>query len=482
MKKFFKIFKIQREEIVSSFAWLLFFAVLNLFCIFRYIDKFSATNRGAWNVFVDNFTVSGFDPITYSVLTDWRPIYNVYRHPLLAFFVYPFSKLNHWLMQATGYNFCQWIVFVFLLVFVYYSYVFCYRIFRKIIGLGRYDSTLLASMIFSFGYVLVTFIVPDHFALSMFILVLALYLCGILMQKGRQLKIWQVWVIFFITAGVTLSNGIKIYIDTLFVNGKKTFRPVFFVVAIIIPSLIIWRFARMEFYTYVVPAKTEQKKKLQIKNAKKDAKLWAQFCDTTSLKDSVARRAEFKKLKRRLMMEEYKRNHMMPHNLHAGKPIAKGEFTQWTDVSTPRWDTFVENLFGESLQLHPDNLLEDTLRSRPVIVEYRYWINYVVETIIVVLFLAGIWCARRSRFFWMCFLGFLFDMSIHMVLGFGINEVYIMTAHWVFVIPIAIGYLFSRAASHTSDMPIRALRTLVTILTLSLLIYNTTLILSFMIS
>lgn len=479
MKRFFKIFKVWREEMVSSLVWLLFFVVMNMLCIMKYSDKFSAINHGkSWSVFANNFVISGFDPITYSVLTNWQPTYNVFRHPLLAFFVYPFSMLNQFLMEHTGYNFCQWIVMVFLLFFLYYSYIFCYRIFRRIMGLQRYDSTLLSSMVFSFGYVMVTFIVPDHFAISMFILVLALYLCGILIQKGRQLAIWQVWIIFFITAGVTLSNGIKIFIDTLFVNGKKTFRPVFFIVAIIIPSLIIWRFARIEYNTYVAPVKKEQKKQRLAKAAKKDAKMWAEFRDTTSLKDSTQIVAEFKKLKRRKMIEEYKRNHSMAHHQHTGKPMAKGEFSQWTDITTPRWDTFVENLFGESLQLHSDYLLEDTLRSRPVIVKYNNIFNYIVEFVIVALFIAGVWCGRRSRFFWMCFLGFLFDMAIHMVLGFGINEVYIMAAHWVFVVPIAIGCLFGRAEGKL----LMALRAILTTITMFLIAYNTNLIVSYLIA
>lgn len=233
----------------------------------------------------------------------------------------------------------------------------------------------------------------------------------------------------------------------------------------------------MEFNTYVAPAKIEQKKKAKVKAQKKDAKLWAQFRDTTQLKDSAAIQKEFKKLKRRLMAEEYRRNHLMPHNLHTGKPIAKGEFTQWTDISTSRWDTFVENLFGESLQLHSDYLLEDTLRSRPVIVEYRSIVNYIIEGIIVALFLAGIWFGRRARFFWMFFLGFLFDMFIHMILGFGINEVYIMTAHWAFVVPITIGYLFR----NVSGKPRMALRTLVTLTTLFLFVYNARLIAAYLI-
>jgi hypothetical protein len=36
---------------------------------------------------------------------------------------------------------------------------------------------------------------------------------------------------------------------------------------------------------------------------------------------------------------------------------------------------------------------------------------------------------------------FLMDMTLHMGLGFGINEIYIMSPHYLFALPIAIGYL-----------------------------------------
>ena len=37
---------------------------------------------------------------------------------------------------------------------------------------------------------------------------------------------------------------------------------------------------------------------------------------------------------------------------------------------------------------------------------------------------------------------FLMDMLLHMGLGFGINEIYIMSAHYLFVLPIGMAYLF----------------------------------------
>ena len=34
------------------------------------------------------------------------------------------------------------------------------------------------------------------------------------------------------------------------------------------------------------------------------------------------------------------------------------------------------------------------------------------------------------------------DWALHVGLGFGLNEVYIMTAHWAYVLPLALAALF----------------------------------------
>ena len=66
---------------------------------------------------------------------------------------------------------------------------------------------------------------------------------------------------------------------------------------------------------------------------------------------------------------------------------------------------------------------------------------YVVEGLIALLFIIGVWYGRRSRLMWLLLSWFAFDMLMHVGFGFGLNEVYIMTAHWAFIIPIAIGFL-----------------------------------------
>ena len=47
--------------------------------------------------------------------------------------------------------------------------------------------------------------------------------------------------------------------------------------------------------------------------------------------------------------------------------------------------------------------------------------------------------------------------AIHVVLGFGLNEVYIMSPHWLFVLTIAMAYLVKRLEGSRYALPLRGL-------------------------
>ena len=150
-------------------------------------------------------------------------------------------------------------------------------------------------------------------------------------------------------------------------------------------------------------------------------------------------------------------------------------YLKWTDITTSRWQTLYENLLGEGIQFHRDHFLEDTLVGRPVFVTYRWTLSYVVEVLVVLLALAGVWFGRRSRFLWLCLSWLGLDMFIHLVLGFGINEVQIMSPHYLFVLPIATASLLRAYGACW-------LRMVVLVLTLYLLAYNGWLLTDFLLS
>ena len=470
MKTIFKIFKlliIRPSEWIASAPLMAYFTFLNFLLISKYADVFMHTQKTT--DFFEHFRLSGFDSLIYSTLTQWHLAFFVHRHPLLAELLWPLTQLNALLYACTGLNLAQVIVAAMLLVFALYAFVFIRRTLREVVGLGRIDANLLTYLTFSFAYVTLTYIVPDHFAPSMTLLTLTMYLAGKKMQKGKTFTIFQTVVLFLLTAGITMSNGVKTFIMALFTNGKRFWRPGYLILAILLPAAAIWGFAQWQQQKYIEPREQQKAAKRRAQsNAEFQAYVKAVADTTTTLYDSASIHLEAKRRYQRHLWEVHERNMKDPWNAHKGKTISKTGFLSWTDISTPRWDSTVENLLGESLQLHQDNLLEDTLRSRPVIINYRYWFNYAVELLLVLLFLGGLWYGWRSRFLWMLLSCMAFDLALHLGLGFGLNEVYIMTAHWVFVVPVAISFLIheKRGLAHLG------LRLLVTLLTLWLWAWN----------
>lgn len=96
------------------------------------------------------------------------------------------NQINQGLMMLTGYNCVQYIVGAILVFCAFYSFIFLYRIFREVIGTERWDANLLSAFYFSFAYVMVSAMVPDHFIMSMMILLTTLYITGVCIKREES--------------------------------------------------------------------------------------------------------------------------------------------------------------------------------------------------------------------------------------------------------------------------------------------------------
>ena len=479
---FTSLFRIKREERALAIVLLLVFMVLDALVVCKYYDVFTPLNAHYWHLFISKFHISGFDPITYSVVSDWTAGYNVYRHPLLAFYMYVPYLVNQALIWATGINCAIFIVTAIQLFSAFYAAIFLYRIFREIVGVSRTDSTLLTFFFFGFAFVMLSSMVPDHFIISMMLLLLALYVSGKLMIRRRKLTVWQSALYFFLTAGTSLNNGLKIYLSDLFVNGFRIFRPKFLFLAILLPAALTWGAARMSYDHIVWPrdvaAKAARAKAKAAKEAKKKAEA-AERHRQDSIRIASFTLEQMDSLRRDSVQRDSiaKAKPKPVRRRKNGKPIANGEFIGWTDITTSRSESIVENLLGESIQLHQDYVLGDVLKSRPMIVSYNHWYNYAVEAVIVLLFVLGVWAGRRSRFMWLVMSYFALDMVLHIGLGFGINEVYIMSAHWIYAIPIAVAFLLKNVGRRRYQL---ALKGVLALLALWLWAWNVMLIVGYL--
>ena len=331
-----------------------------------------------------------------------------------------------------------------------YTVVFMYRTLREVLAMSKRDSLLLVALLFSFAHVLLPTMVPDHFIISMMLLAMTLYIVGRKMMAGRPVTTCQSAFLLFFTSGIALSNGIKTILSGWFANGRRVFRPKFVIVGILLPLAALFVIQRVQYEVFEVPQQQEINHMLAEK-AKK-------------FPDQV-KKEEAERKKHKVWIEE---NGMK----HAGDT----GLLNLIDLKTPRIPAIIENLFGESFQLHEAHLLEDVHETRPEIVSYCYRYHYIIEAVIVLLFLVGIVCGIRYRFFLMLLSWMGFDVFLNIILGFGINEVYIMTSGWAFIVPVSFAYLLKRCRGKARA----AMTGVLLLLTCYLWIYNGTLIVKYL--
>ena len=436
----FNIFKVKKEERWLAFAMLAVFVTFNAMVIASHYHVYTMEAHGGfWSVFTKNFRMSGYDCWSWITVSGGRIHFVTSRHPLYLTFLYPLYLLNDWLIQNVGYNFAVYFMAVIIVFSAFYAVLFMYRVFREVLELRRKDARLLTLLLFSFGHVLIPTMVPDHFVISLMLLSLTLYITGKKMKKGQLLTAWQSLVLTFFTAGMATSNGVKTLLAGLFTNGKKVFTCKFISIGVVLPLLLLLGIQQSQYYLLEVPQQAV-----------------VRHIESEALKKNPQKVLEHKKQR-----DEWQRTHL-------GQPVGDGVITKLMDVSTPRVPTIVENFFGESIQLHQRSLLKDVSWERPIFVEYNWSVNYIIEAFIVLLFIVGIVFSYKQRFFKMLLAWFACDLTLHLILGFAVTEVYIMTSGWAFIIPISSGYLLKRLSMKW----LKLMRVALIMLTIYLWIYN----------
>ena len=412
-KTMFSFLKRHKETLLVALMGLLVMAALNAMMLQYHYEVWTNPKVGFWSAFYNRFEVSGFDPLTYIVISKWRPLYILFRHPLLALIMWPLAELNGWLMAEYDMNCTIFIVAVVWTLLALASWLLMFRILRRLIRLSLAYSLLLTAWFFSFSHIMLVTFTPDHFSITLPLLLLTVYLAGSAVRRKKAMPLWQSLPLLFVATGVTTTNMIKVAVaDTFTQWGRKPLsRLILHFMAYLLPLAVI---AGLYFYQENTVQIEEQKSnnELMIKKAKRDsvfAKQWEK--EKVEIREKRARQI-------------------------VNIPIVTN-----TEHHIDRIPSLVENILGEGIILHEDYALMDSNKTRPALVRYNHWWYYVLEAMTVLLFAVGVWSGRRKRLMWMTMTMFLFDMVLHIGLQFANADAYIMTAHWAFVMPIAVAYL-----------------------------------------
>ena len=444
------------ETLIVILLGLLIFSGLNYLMTYTAPEAWTDKHVGPWTAFHKGFTFSGFDQFTYITITQFRPIYVHLRHPALLYFVYPMTKLNEWLKDEYGINCAIYIVAVVWTLIGTLSWTLLYKIFRKIIGLSLWESLLLNVFFYSFAHVTIAMFVPDHMLLTMTTLFLMLYVTEQAAQQGKAIATWKALLLYFIGTGISTTNAVKIWMIDVAGRWRRGAVASIFRHSLlyILPTLLLaWIYYYQETTANVDERRFQRR--LEVKALSKDSAGYVR-----------------KKTESRRVL-----------SARENKQLINNPLFEWTDMSIPIVPTLTENIYGEGFQLHEDYLLCDAnvRGQRPVIVRYNHWYNYAAEALLLILFAIGVYTGRRERFMWMCLLPFLFDMFLHIVLRFALTDVYIMTAHWAVVIPVAVAMTlkYAKAATGRHALYIGTLSA-VGLLTIYMLWHNLSLMIPYM--
>ena len=324
------IFKIKKEERLFALMACVVFVAFNALLIYNKYDRFTMGEHvGFWSVFYNHLNMSGYDVFSCIAVSCLRIHFSTLRHPLYIVLLLPIYWLNSWIMKMTGFNCAIFFIAAINIFCATYSALFMLRTLHELVGLSRRDAFLLTAMLYSFAHVLIATMVPDHFCLSLFLLTLTLYIAGRKLKEDKEMSPLLAGTLFFLTAGVTLTNGVKTAISLLYTNGRKAFAwrnvAMFAVAAALLGGIVVWQ------NEAIVEPQSRKIKKIENSLKKKDPNFGNKF----KAHDEWVKRQNGK-----AMTEDV--------------PLLK-----WSDMSTSRIQSLGSNLFGESIQLHRDHLLED---------------------------------------------------------------------------------------------------------------------------
>ena len=161
---------------------------------------------------------------------------------------------------------------------------------------------------------------------------------------------------------------------------------------------------------------------------------------------------------------EYKTSENTPNNyLEKIKPIY-WSYRNWFNTDVSRTNSFVNNMFGQSILFHANSLNKDN-----VTMEYypELWKN-IFNILFIIMVVCGIVISLKTKLMQLllCFLSI--DIFIHLACCFGISELYIYSPHYLFIFVISTGYLIKHAVGLIKELII----TTIVLMTFTLYIYN----------
>jgi hypothetical protein len=308
-----------------------------------------------------------------------------FRHPLIILILYPVVFVNCIIqLFASG----ELAFHVLFLRFVYnilsaLSVVVVYKYCSHFLKLSTFRALLICILFSMFAHVLLLSFNPDTFPLSMFGLLVLIYMTTDSILNNQKIPLASNVILFCFITGTTISSGLKVLFAQLFQkdslkNKCKTF---------ILSGSVCTGWILFSFITTCILGKFV-------------------FSDW-SLDDNTADYiAPFSSITFMSLFHDFFFEPLLFHHNY--------DFWNWAWIGVLKYNTIFPLVASGILYVIVLIALIINIKQRPVLLLLSF---------------------------------FLSDMLIHIVFGYGIYGSYIFALHWLFIVPLLIGWLYYRLKS-----------------------------------
>lgn len=254
----------------------------------------------------------------------------------------------------------------------------CCGYLRRVVQLGTGRSLLLSGLLLSSFTVMTLSFTVESYPLSMDLLVLSLLCLSGQLKQEKRLSGWHVTLWSLVLGGVTLTNFAKPLSLLLLSKEESLWQRVR---KVLLPTLLLLALVVAVGWFYQ-----------QRRAGAEESMLTAQVNDLLRFQ------------------------------------------TRSADIVP---DFFGHPLLISNLEMR-ELYRETVLRPTP----YACWAMKLLPWGVVLLLLSMIWVGRRYPLAWAIPLYLAVDVAVHLIGGYGLDEAIIFGGHWVFLVPMALGWLY----------------------------------------
>ena len=256
----------------------------------------------------------------------------------------------------------------------------CCGYLRRVVQLGTGRSLLLSGLLLSTFTVMTLSFTVESYPLSMALLVLSLLCLSGQLKQEKRLSGWHATLWSLVLGGVTLTNFAKPLSLLLLSKEESLWQRVR---KVLLPTLLLLALVVAVGYFYQQRGAGPEVE---------ESMLTAQVND--------------------LLRFQTRSADMVPDFF--GHPLLISDL--------------------EMRELHGETVLRPT--------PYACWAMKLLPWGVVLLLLSMIWIGRRYPLAWAIPLYLAVDVAVHLIGGYGLDEAIIFGGHWVFLVPLALGWLY----------------------------------------